>query len=94
MSTHERSKLLLQAKESVCALNEKISFVSFFDQRKERFEGNIYNTQTFDVKKLPIFKAYIPKQIHVNKVLFFKEFFTLSPSSALAFFDILGDIET
>ena len=38
-------KLLLQAKECVCALNENISFVSFFDQRKERFEGHIYNTR-------------------------------------------------
>ena len=39
-----RKQTLVAAKECVCALNENISFVSFFDQRKERFEGNIYNT--------------------------------------------------
>ena len=39
-----RKQSLVAAKECVCALNENISLVRFFDRRKECFEGNIYNT--------------------------------------------------
>ena len=52
-------KLLLHAKECVCALNENISFVRFFDQREDRFEGNIYNT--------PRHKPLMSKSFHSLK---------------------------
>ena len=64
-----RKQTLVAAKECVCALNENISFVSFFDQRKERFEGNIYNTPSLKPlmsKKLPLFKSYPSKTNPLN----------------------------